>query len=234
MCMLIVDHAPAARYPTVLAAIRDEMLDRPWDPPGRHWPLRPGLAGGLDRLAGGTWLAFDPAAPRVACVLNASGRPAGAVRRSRGELPLVAAAGAAVPGDLTAYDPFHLVVADGSGLSVLTWNGYQAHRYRPGPGTHVFVNEGRWTGPADRRNPRASRWAPLFDADRPDPAAGDWSPWSDLLDTSPPHPGPDDLLVRDEQAGWGSGSVTLLGFGAGRARYDFRPVPGDWTRIDLA
>ena len=50
--------------------------DRAWRPPARHWPDHPGLIGGRDELAGGTWLALDPAAPRVACVLNGVGTAA--------------------------------------------------------------------------------------------------------------------------------------------------------------
>ncbi|MFC6936356.1 NRDE family protein [Actinomadura yumaensis] len=44
--------------------------------PGHHWPDRPGLVAGRDLRAGGTWLAVDPVAPRVATVLNGRGRMA--------------------------------------------------------------------------------------------------------------------------------------------------------------
>ena len=63
---------------------------RPWLSPGRHWPDRPGLVGGRDLQAGGTWLAVDPAVPRAAALLNGrGGSPADEMRRSRGELPLL-------------------------------------------------------------------------------------------------------------------------------------------------
>ena len=39
----------------LLAANRDERLDRPWDPPAEWWPDRLGMVGGRDRDAGGTW-----------------------------------------------------------------------------------------------------------------------------------------------------------------------------------
>lgn len=244
MCTLVVDVAPERPCPVVLAAVRDEFLGRPWQPPARHWPAYPGLVGGRDELAGGTWLAYEPVAGRVACVLNATGRASDPDhRRSRGELPLAAAAGAPPPGDPTGYDPFHLVTVDVTGLDVLTWNGFQPHAYRLGAGTHVFANRGRWLGPADRRTPRASWFGPRFAAARPDPVPGvpvgeAWAPWLDLID-GPDVPAPEDprALVALAEAGesrWGTSSVTLLGFGpAGPVRYDFRAGPGrhPWSAV---
>jgi hypothetical protein len=243
VCTLVVSLAPDRPCPVALAAVRDEFLDRPWDPPGRHWADRPTVVGGRDALAGGTWLAFDPAARRVACVLNGEGRMVAANgRRSRGELPLLAATAAAVPDDLTPYDPFHLVTVDPTGVRVLTWNGYTAHRYGLGAGTHLFVNHGRWAGPGDRRTPRATHLGPVFAAARPEPVpdapvARAWAPWLGLLDGAERSPGdPQALLIRSVAAGrpWGTSSVTLLGFGVdGPARYDFLTGPSGrhWQRV---
>ncbi len=76
----------------LLVGVRDEMLARAWEPPARHWPELPGLIGGRDLQAGGTWLAVSPDDRRAACVLNGRGQQAPApTRRSRGELPLRAA-----------------------------------------------------------------------------------------------------------------------------------------------
>ena len=52
-----------------LAANRDEMADRPWHPPGRHWPERPQVVAGQDQLAGGSWLGLNDAGV-VAAVLK--------------------------------------------------------------------------------------------------------------------------------------------------------------------
>ena len=76
MCTAIVGYDPGARVPLLLAGVRDELVDRAWRPPARHWPDHPALIGGRDELAGGTWLALDPSAPRVACVLNGVGTAA--------------------------------------------------------------------------------------------------------------------------------------------------------------
>jgi hypothetical protein len=110
MCTVIIAIGPGE---VLLAGVRDEFADRPWLPPGRHWPAYPDLIGGIDLQAGGTWLAVNPRAGRVACVLNGRGRAAPADgRRSRGSLPLQGAATGELAGrDLPQTDPFHLVVA---------------------------------------------------------------------------------------------------------------------------
>ncbi|BCJ31995.1 NRDE family protein [Actinocatenispora sera] len=248
MCTVLASLRPDADWPVLVLAVRDEMLGRPWQPPARHWPDRPRLLGGLDEQAGGTWLAVDPAAGRIACVLNASGRPADPVgRTSRGGLPLAAAAGEAAPAELTGYDPCHLLVIDGGVLCVTTWDGYEPHRYRLTAGDHLFVNQGRWLGPADRRSPRAAHFGPRFAAaERPEPAPGKpvadaWAPWLALLD-GPDVPAPSDpraLLARsvqDDGTVWGTSSVTLLGLSAtGELRYDFRPgaeAAAGWSPIE--
>src|SRR6266487_4487607 len=114
MCTVVVDFDPAAPHPVLLAGIRDEFHDRPWIGPDRHWPQHPGLIGGKDLLAGGTWLAAAPDVPRVACVLNGRGPVApDAGRLSRGDLPLLFADTGTLDGlEYDRYDPFHLVCAD--------------------------------------------------------------------------------------------------------------------------
>ena len=96
MCTVVVSLTPEAPVPLLLLGIRDEFTGRPWQRPARHWaaPELAPLIGGLDEQAGGTWLAVHPGQSRVGCVLNGRGTFAPPDRRrSRGELPLRAAAG---------------------------------------------------------------------------------------------------------------------------------------------
>jgi hypothetical protein len=212
----VVSLEPGERVPLRLLGIRDEMAARPWRPPARHWPGSP-LIGGIDEQAGGTWLAVHPPdragrAPRVACLLNGRGPfadPAG--RRSRGELPLRAAAEgagflrqlAADPDALTAYDPFHLICATPDAVTALSWPGQYPPGGRPpagdeaapdkpvavrelGPGTHLYTNEGHAypVEPGDPANePKARHFAEKFAAARPsaDPALPVAQAWGDWL-----------------------------------------------------
>jgi Transport and Golgi organisation 2 len=170
VCTVVVALEPGEPVPLRLLGVRDELATRPWLPPARHWPGSP-LVGGIDEQAGGTWLAVHPGVPRVACLLNGRGPLADpARRRSRGELPLrAAAAGPEVlrqladdPDALAAYDPFHLICATPDGATALTWPGRDLPEEQPpvlpgvdpaapgrpvaardlAPGTHLFTNAG--------------------------------------------------------------------------------------------
>jgi hypothetical protein len=181
VCTVVVSFAPGERVPLRLLGVRDELASRPWLPPARHWPGLP-LVGGLDEQAGGTWLAVNPGVPGVACLLNGRGPMADpAHRRSRGDLPLRAAAEgrdlltrlAADPEALAAYDPFHLICATPDSVTALTWPGRGLPVSPEGPasgagpaeaasltlttrdlapGTHLFTNAGH-AYPADPAHP---------------------------------------------------------------------------------
>jgi hypothetical protein len=217
----------------LLACIRDEMLDRRWLPPGRYWPELP-LVGGRDELAGGTWLAVHPAIPRVACVLNGRGQHAPQpFRKSRGEIPLLAATGGwlALDGfDPGAYDPFHLVVADIASASVLSWDGVRETRTSLGAGTHMITSRG-----LDRQDPKALRFAGKFAAARPvaSPSAEPGNAWGGWLVLAGgdglPDTDPQAIRVRHELPSgrtYGTTSVSYVAFGRAGMRYDFEPVPG--------
>lgn len=120
MCTVVILHRPESDWPLILAANRDEMRDRPWRRPGRHWPDRPHVLAGQDTLAQGSWLGINDDG-LVAVILNREGTlgPA-ANRRSRGELVLEAldhadareAADALAHLNPQAWRPFNLLVAD--------------------------------------------------------------------------------------------------------------------------
>src|SRR6266567_3296539 len=142
MCTAMLSVEPG--LPVLLAGIRDELTDRAWQPPGWHWPEYPGLIGGRDLLAGGTWLAVAPRDKRVSCVLNGRGQLAPTrSRRSRGVLPLQSAAGQSPHREaLPGYDPFHLLTA-GPGRAIMhSWDGQRLAERELGPGLHFIVNSG--------------------------------------------------------------------------------------------
>lgn len=152
----------------LLLGVRDEFSDRPWLPPGRHWPEHPGLVGGQDLQAGGTWLAVQPQAPRVACVLNGHGEAApDAQRVTRGGLPLrLAATGRLGEFEPALYDPFHLVCAAPDATHLWSWDGRAFTERTLGPGLHVIVNSGL-EGADDHKGPGEDQMRARIDYFRP-------------------------------------------------------------------
>src|SRR5690348_1953878 len=120
MCTLVILRRPEHDWPVVIGANRDEMIARRALPPGRHWPDRAEVVGGLDLEAGGSWLGVNDWGV-AAAILNRHGSlgPAAGLR-SRGELVLealahgdaVAAAAALSHLDPAAYRTFNLIIAD--------------------------------------------------------------------------------------------------------------------------
>ncbi len=245
MCTVVLSLAPAEPMPLLMLGFRDEFTSRPWQPPARHWPGSP-LVGGRDEQAGGTWLAVHPGVPRVACVLNTRGQQAPPQsRRSRGELPLRAAADGAqalkqLHDDRTAlghYDPFFLICADPTTALMLSWDGSHAALEALEPATHVITNAGH-TFPSAHQDPKAAHFGRQFAAHRPDagPAATIKDAWGDWLTLAGgdglPGTDPAAIIVRHELPDgrvYGTTSVSLVALGAAGLRYDFQPVPADPT-----
>jgi Transport and Golgi organisation 2 len=283
MCTVVISLEPEAPVPLLLLGIRDEFTGRPWQPPARHWsaPEWSSLVGGLDEQAGGTWLAVHPAHPRegprpapraarpagsapqgpaalrVGCILNGRGQFAPPDRRrSRGELPLRAAAEGPqalkeLSDDreaLTRYDPFYLVCAELDTVLLLGWDGTQAALTTLAPGSHMLTNAGHMypAGPGQPPDEKAIRFGPRFAARRPsgDPAATICDAWGGWLTLAAGDDLPGDeagaIIVRRELPDgrvYGSTSVSLVALARdGTLRYDFQPVPADpatWYAVDV-
>lgn len=190
MCTVIVLVRPGHRYPVLIAANRDEMNGRAWRAPGFHWPGHPGIVGGLDELAGGTWLAANQAG-LVAAMLNrpdSLGPQDG--KKSRGELPLMAletADLASAVGRITVinggeYRSFNMLIAGPDGAIWVRFSGDEAD----GHPTAQAIPEGLHMLTAydldDGESARIRRHLPLFRAAAvPEPDNGDWSAWIERL-----------------------------------------------------
>ena len=169
----------------MLAANRDERLDRAWDPPAEYWPDQPGVVAGRDRTAGGTWMGVNRFGV-VAAVLNRQGSLGPAPgKRSRGALPLLAlqhrsaeaAAQAIVQLDGGAWRGFNLVLADASGALFLRGLGHghpQLHALAPG--VHMVTAH----DPDDPESPRVARHLARF-TEAPPPMPEDWDGWARIL-----------------------------------------------------
>ena len=230
MCTLVILRRPGHRWPVLIGANRDEMIDRPWMPPGRHWPDRPEVVGGLDLLAGGSWLGINNWGV-AAAVLNRHGSLGPSPdRRSRGELVLealdhadaTAAAEALSDLDPEAYRTFNLIVADES-------HGFWL-RHAGGPGIELsplkdglsMIAAGDLDDLATRRLELA---LPAFRAwPTPDPDHDDWFGWQSLLgSTRAPPNEPATAAMRFRTGGYGTVSSALIALPA-RGEPERRPV----------
>jgi hypothetical protein len=173
MCSIVLRIAAEGVF---IGANRDELLARPWEAPAEFWP---GVIGGRDSLAGGTWLGVNRHGV-MAAVLNRTGTLGPAVgKRSRGELPLLAlqepcaadAAARFAALDAGLYRSFNLVVADaGGGFLVCGLEGGQPVIAPLASGVTMITSG----APNDVAMPRIARHLPRF-------RDTDFSGWGELL-----------------------------------------------------
>jgi len=186
VCTVVLLIRPGHPWPLVLAANRDERLDRAWDPPAAYWAELPGVVAGRDRTGGGTWMGVNRHGV-VAAVLNRPGSLGPAPgKRSRGSLPLLAlaqptagqAAEAVAALDAGQWRSFNLVVADAAGAVFLRGLGHgHPQPQRLTPGLHMVTSH----DPDDPDSPRVARHLPRFAAAPPPDLAHGWQAWQDLL-----------------------------------------------------
>jgi uncharacterized protein with NRDE domain len=194
MCLLVFAWQTEPGYPLVVAANRDERLDRPARSMCVLRERHPRILGGRDDMAGGTWLAVN----EHGVVAGLTNRPSPGGRdpakRSRGALPLIAAdqrrAADAVeelcrrvrPGE---YNPAWLLVGDRRSLYYVELALQRAPVVRElEPGVYVLENAalGEPSRKVERvhsllasESPGPTRWAAfpsvLADHTLPEPAA---------------------------------------------------------------
>ncbi|MGW4799893.1 NRDE family protein [Nonomuraea sp. NPDC004297] len=212
MCTLIVR---TGRRLTLLG-VRDEFADRPWEGPGEHWPDYPGVLGGRDLKAGGTWLAVHPAARRAAALLNGNGTAAEErTKLSRGDLALRAAYTGEFPTELARYNPFHLVLADLSRVRLLSWDGARAAVSELPQGTSMVVNSG-----LDPDSERVVAYLPRF---------RDSEEWGELI-REEPSADRSALIVRQELPDgriFASLSAMRVAIARDDVTYDFTDLTAD-------
>jgi uncharacterized protein with NRDE domain len=136
-------------YPLVVAANRDEYLDRPATPPTLLREAAPRAMGGRDLRANGTWLGVNEARVVVGVLNRRSPAPPDPARRSRGQLAVEllgyesasAAAVHAAGEPFERYNPFNLLIADPSAAFAVTHPHDGPLRSTPlEPGLHLLTN----------------------------------------------------------------------------------------------
>lgn len=238
MCTLVLHRRPGHPWPLAIAANRDEMADRPWLAPGRHWPDRPEVFAGLDRLAGGSWLGVNDHGV-FASVLNRRNSlgPAPGLR-SRGELVLDAldhadaaeAARALADIDARAWRGFNLVVADDRDAFWIRGSGpdgpARPHVAALPAGTTMLTA----SDANDATDPRIALHLPRW-RERPPPAHGhgDWSGWEELLSSRDGDPDRRAAMNFRLPSGFGTVCSTIVALPAAG-----QPAGGDRTFLRFA
>lgn len=241
MCTILVALAVWPSSPLLIAANRDERLDRPAEPP------RLRVAGDMaarallaprDLVAGGTWLGLSDR-ELVVAITNRRAGPADARLRSRGELVAGAlgaddraGARAWIEGlEVRDYNPFHLLLADRHGAELLWSEGRVLHRVALAPGVHWVTERSFGAGPSQRHERLAERARSLAQADEPT-----LDQWRAILADHWPHAAPgerppashvgfDSMCVHADPVNYGTRSSTLIRLGAEPESLEFRHAP---------
>lgn len=220
MCTVVFLRRPDHRWPLILGANRDEMLDRPWRVPGRHWPDRENVVAGIDELAGGSWLGINDEGV-VAGILNRKDSLGPDENlRSRGELVLEAldhtdavyAVEAIADLNPAGYRSFNLFVADNRDAWWLRSIGPEAEK------VEIFeIPEGvsmltAWDLNAED-SVRTSFHLPRFtEAVQPEPDNREWQHWEELMGSTDHADGAvsgEAMLIQTDR-GFGTLSSSLI------------------------
>lgn len=150
VCLLILLTQTHAELPLVVAANRDELLDRPAEPMAVLREAGPRILGGVDQLAGGTWLAVNDAGVVAGLTNRPTSGPRDPSKRSRGELPLALAGHASARAAVEAftrtfrpsdYNPAWILVGDREAAFAVDMTGGGEPLVSPlAPGVHVLEN----------------------------------------------------------------------------------------------
>jgi hypothetical protein len=172
MCTLIAFHRCREDWPLVVAANRDERLDRPAGAP-RASGRSVRVWAGIDREAGGTWLGINSLG-LVVGLTNAARAPRDPARRSRGllVLDLLAARCAEEAAEMVGsiepqlYNPFQIFLAGAEGAYLATLDGAPGRGVEVralAPGVLVLTN----AAPGDPEEPRRAEVVRMLGVDGP-------------------------------------------------------------------
>jgi uncharacterized protein with NRDE domain len=240
VCTLTLAWQVFADAPVVVAANRDELRDRPSEPPARIAD-DPAVVAPRDAEAGGTWVGYNEHGVFVGVTNRwvtglAGERSRGllvrdALRRDDAETAVRYVERAV---DADEYDGFNLVVADETAAFLLEWDG-RLHLTQLEPGVHVVVNVGAALGGggaltdtfftpearSERGEEQAENARTVRTALTPEPGE-DADSWLDRATTVlADH----DYGVCIHEDGYGTRSSSLLRFGRDGVDYWFASGP---------
>ena len=203
-------------------------MGREFDDPAGWWADSPGVVGGRDRLAGGTWCATRIDTGTTALVVNRpEKRTADAGAPSRGVLPLLGAMHGAdwlSHVELQGMASFALVLATPTGLTSWDFDGDVLSSLEHPEGTTMITSGGA-------EDLRAERHLGSFTE------AGFPEEWRALVQAQPPSDDPGALVVRHEHEGRVFATVfgQLVETRPGRLHLEYSRRPwttGSWSSFD--
>lgn len=220
MCTAVFLRRPGHQWPIIVGANRDEMENRPRQPPGRHWDDQQDVVAGLDEFGGGSWLGMNDFGVLAGVLNRKDSLGPDPTLRSRGELVLEAlghanaadAANALADLSPTAWRSFNLFVADNRDAYWLRSLGAGANRvelYQIPEGLSILT---AW----DLNAPQSFRtryFRPKFEAaEAPDPSSDKWATWKNLLCSKQfePGSGPSEAMRVVSDRGFGTLSSSLI------------------------
>ena len=243
MCTLVFAWQVFLDAPVVAAANRDELLDRPSEPPAVV-ETEPRVLAPRDSEAGGTWIGYNEHGVFVAITNRWTGHELSG-ERSRGLLvrdalrqPSAEAATRLVERELDDhdYEGFNLVLADANAAVYVEYDG--AIRVRNfEPGVHVVVNvgaDGEYTIPADRSE-AGERQAESADRIRAALAPEPGESSTDWLDRAGAVVSDHDYGVCIHRDRFGTRSSSLLTIGREGSTYRFAdgpPCETEYRRVE--
>ncbi|ELZ84380.1 hypothetical protein C455_01727 [Haloferax larsenii JCM 13917] len=237
MCTLILAWQVFEETPVVVAANRDELLDRPAEPP-QHWAdgEGPAIVAPRDTEAGGTWVGYNDDGVFVG-ITNRWVDVEGGGERSRGHLVRDALRHESAESaarfvehaiDNHTYDGFNLVVADENAAFLFEWDGSVSVRNLD-PGVHVVVNVGTpdsWFVPEKRPEvgeQQADNARRVWEVLQPEPGE-EMAAWRERARSVL---GDHDygVCVHDPEERFGTRSSSVITLGDGERSYEFADGP---------
>lgn len=227
MCTLLIALHVWPEWPLVVAANRDELLDRPSRGPFL-WDERPRLLAPRDELAGGSWLGLSERGLFVG-VTNRAGFAADPRRRSRGALVLDALRAESARAfharlarlDPREHNPFHLFYADPSGAYLTVSDAETITQAELAPGVHVITERSA----PPHVSPRARRVLEVWEGSTHRPSGPDPRAIAALLGDHEGQPEAPCVHVPEKNYGTRSAAILLLNAEPARSRFFWAEGP---------
>ncbi|KAF3996234.1 NRDE family protein [Glaciimonas immobilis] len=218
----------SARWPIMVATIRDEALNRTWVSAGRHWPTRyPEVIGGMDIMTAGSWLALNERKHTLAFIVNREETPSVTTKKSRGELVLQELSSDNKQWSeemVRDYPGFILGKASANGLIIHEWNTKRLIKYQLGKGIHgISVRGVGVTHPRLDKHLPLFRHSPLPELNSKSTSQRAWGSWIKLFSNDNNFSSDHSALIWRRDIGgvlWASQSAACIGLGHNESRFD--------------